>query len=197
MNLQHSLSRSVVVEFFILTVAVLSVFASRVQAELGVAAGNAAGESAAAMSNDDGGAAGSLFVLPSAPAITRLWRIDKTSVKVIMNHWIPEDPFDKLTILRAMDFEPWETRYQTNGSIPNDLWIDSDAQAGRDYRYAAVVTGFRLANGLTTKQPVGSNPSPAKRISDVVATPEHLRLEFCPDSSTPTRGGSENRKIHS
>lgn len=169
MNYQHSFARSAVLEFFVQTIAVLSVFALRVQAELGVAAGNAAGESSAAMSGDDGGAAGSLFVLPPAPTITRLWRIDKTSLKVIFANRTPADPFDKLIILRAKGFDPWEKVYEVTGSVPDNHWTDRDAPAANDYRYAALVIGERKANGLDYKQPVGSNPS-EKRLSDVAAT---------------------------
>ena len=106
MNSQHSFSRRSVVGLFVLSVAVLSAFQFRVQAELGVAAGNAAGESSAARSGDDGGAAGSLFVLPPAPSITRLRRIDKTALQVVFANWTPVEPADKLTILRAKDFGP-------------------------------------------------------------------------------------------
>ena len=75
--------------------------------------------------------------------------------------------------------------YEVSGSVPDNLWIDTDAPADHDYRYAAIVIGARQAKGTIAAQQVGSDPSPAKRISDVSTTLRASAWNFLAGTTPP------------
>ena len=145
--------------------------ASSLHAELGVVAGNSAGESTPAkQSDDDGGGGGGTgaFNLPPSPSITKVQRLDKNTVKITFGHWGPSMPGDFLTLMRTQDDGPWETHFQAFGGMGDDTWKDESAPADHDYRYVAFASGNRIARGLRAiAQQVDSAPTEDKRITDV------------------------------
>lgn len=163
MSANHPLSRSAVLGLVVTFLTALPGFTPGLHAELGIAAGNSAGESGVAM-ND--GTAGSLIVLPPAPSINRVERIDKTTVKVFFDAWTPAQPFDQLYLYRAADSNGWEVISSLAGNSSSFTTLDAAAPAGHDYRYSAIVIGTRKASGGILPEQVGSDPSTEKRIVD-------------------------------
>ena len=107
---------------FIILVFVGMLTLPHLRAELGVAAGNSAGESTPSKESDDGGGGSGTgaFNLPPAPSINKVQRLDKTTVKVTFNSWTPAVNGDYLRVLRTKDDGAWEARYEAFGSVPNN-----------------------------------------------------------------------------
>ncbi len=143
-------------------------------AELGVVAGNSAGESTPAkQSDDDGGGGGGTgaFNLPPSPSITKVQRLDKNTVKLTFQHWTPNMPNDFLTVMRTQDDGAWSQQTQFFSGMPENTWKDESAPADHDYRYVAYASGNRQARGLNRAgQRVDSAPTEDKRITDVATS---------------------------